>query len=149
MILIIFRGSHCLYYPEMKTMPLLLMLLFSSCSRVNVAAQDHYREQHIRHGVYPLGEGLTKKFDEASVARGKALYTSHCLSCHGDKGKGDGQAALNQKIKPADLQKLAREVSDFKFFMSVSQWQGDMPGWKDPFTESDREDLVAYIKTFK
>lgn len=133
----------------MNTISIILILLFSSCSRVNVAARDHYREQHMRHGVYPLSSDISKKFDEASVARGKMLYTNHCLSCHGENGRGDGPAANNQKVRPANLQKLAREVSNFKFFMSVSQWQGDMPGWKDPFNDSDRDDLVAYIKTFK
>lgn len=133
----------------MNTISLLLLVLISSCSRVNVAARDHYREQRMRHGIYPLSSDITKKFDEASVARGKMLYTNHCFSCHGASGTGDGPAAANQKVKPANLQKLASEVSNFKFFMSVSQWQGEMPGWKDPFNDSDRDDLVAYIKTFK
>lgn len=77
------------------------------------------------------------------------LYEKHCLSCHGKNGEGDGPLALKSDHKPANLRKLAKEVPNFKFFMSISQWQGDMPGWKEKFNETDREDLVAYIKSFK
>ncbi len=112
-------------------------------------SKDHYKQIHTRHGVYPLSSSLSQKFDQDSVIRGKSLYVNNCLSCHGEMGQGDGPAAKNQKVAPANLQKLAREVQNFKFFISVSQWQGDMPGWKEEFDDKDREDLVAYIKTFK
>lgn len=112
-------------------------------------SKDYYRQQHVRHGVYPLSSGMSQKFSEDSVSRGKTLYVNNCLSCHGEKGMGDGPLADKQKVAPANLQKLVREVQNFKFFMSISQWQGDMPGWKEQFNDNDREDLVAYIKTFK
>jgi mono/diheme cytochrome c family protein len=92
---------------------------------------------------------LVKKLDEASLARGRILYQENCLSCHGESGKGDGPDAQNQKYPPANLQKMVREVKDFTFFMSISQWQGDMPGWKEPFNDIEREDLVNYIKSFR
>ncbi len=127
----------------------LSFLLLSACSRINVQSKDYYNEQHVRHGVYPLSPSMAQKFDADSVSRGKALYVSNCLSCHGATGLGDGPVARNQKVAPANLQKLAKEVPNFKFFMSISQWQGDMPGWKEQFNDQDREDLVAYVKTFK
>jgi mono/diheme cytochrome c family protein len=81
--------------------------------------------------------------------RGKILYEKNCLSCHGEKGLGDGISAIDQKYKPANLQKLIKEVPRFEFFMSVSQWQGDMPGWKKQFEPEEREDLVSYLQTFR
>lgn len=81
--------------------------------------------------------------------RGKNLYVKNCLSCHGAKGLGDGPEAGRQKVAPANLQKLAKEVPNFKFFMSLFQWQGHMPGRKEQFDDKDRKDLVAYMKTFK
>ena len=135
----------------MKLVSLIILTFtsFLSCSRINVASQDYYRHGHVRHGIIPLSSPVVQKLNEASVARGKAIYEASCQSCHGKFGKGDGPEASNHKFRPADLHKLARDVKDFKFFMSISVWQGDMPGWKDKFNESDREDLVAYIKTFK
>ena len=102
----------------------------------------------MRHGIFPLSSSVAKIKDEASIARGNAIYKNHCFSCHGETGKGDGPAAVDQKFPPADLQRLACEVKNFKFFMSISEWQGQMPGWKEKFSDVDQEDLVAYIKTF-
>lgn len=94
-------------------------------------------------------KNIQQHFEQSSILRGKAIYNKHCLACHGDQGLGDGPDAGKQSHPPANLKKLVREVPDFKFFMSISQWDGKMPGWKDQFNESDREDLVAYIKTFR
>lgn len=127
----------------------IILLATLSCSRINVESRDAYNKEKMRHGVVPLSSGLSRKMDEASVQRGKSLYQTHCLSCHGLSGLGDGPEAQNQERRPANLRALVSDVPNFKFFMSISQWQGDMPGWKEPFNEMDREDLVAYIKTFK
>ncbi len=85
---------------------------------------------------------------EASLTRGKDLYQINCSGCHGENGKGPGVEARKQNLRPADLAKLAREVPNFTFFISVSQWSGQMPGWKERYSELEREDLVNYIKTF-
>lgn len=126
-----------------------------SCARIN---QDS-RDQKTRHGVMPIGsaeintnekpKNIQQHFEQSSILRGKAIYKKQCLSCHGDQGLGDGPDAGKQSHPPANLQKLARDVPNFKFFMSISQWDGKMPGWKEQFNESDREDLVSYIKTFR
>lgn len=127
---------------------LLISMTLLSCSRINVSSQDHFRNQHMRHGIIPLSSNLAEKMNVASIERGKAIYKSHCLSCHGETGKGDGPAASAQKFPPANLHQLVREVKNFIFFLSISQWQGDMPGWEEKYNEAEREDLVAYIKTF-
>lgn len=126
-----------------------MISLVVSCSRINQQSNDYYKSQHVRHGVIPLNSSIVAQLDKASIERGKILYTRHCLSCHGEQGKGDGPDARKQEHRPANLQKLAREVKNFKFFMSVSQWQGDMPGWQQSFTDLENEDLVSYIKSFR
>lgn len=133
----------------MKSFFLLLTLsLQFSCSRINVESRDYYRKTHFRHGIVPLSSGLAKKLDEAAIARGKILYTKHCLQCHGVDGTGNGPEADKQNVPPTNLKKLVSEVPNFEFFMSISQWQGDMPGWKEEFSPIDRRDLEAYIKSF-
>jgi len=54
---------------------------------------------------------------------------------------------INHNIGPHALKQ--GEIKNFKFFMSVSQWQGDMPVWQQSFTDLENEDLVSYIKTFR
>ncbi len=42
-------------------------------------------------------------FAATSIADGAALYPSHCASCHGAEGRGDGPAAKGLELPPADL----------------------------------------------
>lgn len=85
--------------------------------------------------------------DKDSVARGKVIFLANCASCHGVDGKGTDEARKRER-HPPDLSQLVQEVPNFTFFLSISQWSGQMPGWKDHYSELDREDLVNYIKTF-
>ncbi len=38
-----------------------------------------------------------------SIAAGKSLYATHCKSCHGSKGLGDGCKAAQLKTEPGDF----------------------------------------------
>ena len=38
---------------------------------------------------------------------GRVLYTTHCASCHGTGGRGDGPVAESLRVRPADLTQLA------------------------------------------
>jgi mono/diheme cytochrome c family protein len=40
---------------------------------------------------------------------GKATYTSYCAPCHGTSGEGDGPAANEFKVPPADLTQLTKK----------------------------------------
>lgn len=131
----------------MKISGFLLIILFG-CGHINQASKDYYESKKMRHGIVPLPNTVVKKLEAASVDRGKAIYQKHCLGCHGKNGEGDGAFASSGN-RPANLKKLVEEVRDFKFFLTISQWQGDMPGWKEPINESEREDLTSYIKTFR
>ena len=132
-----------------------LVLLALGCAQINTREQDHYRaEKQMRHGLIPVEDNvstktLPEKFAALSVTRGEAIYKRDCAACHGVEGKGDGPLADDQAVPVADLQKAVRDVPHFKFFMSVSQWQGTMPGWKRHYSDVEREDLVAYLKSFR
>jgi len=119
-----------------------------SCAQVDKSGNEVFR-QKVRHGVVPLPLSREQKFKASQFEHGKSLYRTHCLVCHGEKGLGDGSAGASLSPRPANLQQLVKEVRDFKFYMSISQWQGEMPGWKEPLSEADREDLVIYLKSFR
>ncbi|WP_274792830.1 cytochrome c [Vibrio harveyi] len=40
------------------------------------------------------------QYGEADLVAGKQRFESYCVSCHGDKGHGDGLVARAMDIKP-------------------------------------------------
>lgn len=128
---------------------LLLIVVAVSCASKEEAK---YQEPRMRHGIVPKekkkSQNIQAWMNEAQIARGKLLYSMNCLECHGPQGLGDGVKAKKLKAKPMNLVELVEDVPDFTFFLAISQWSGEMPGWKEPFSSEEREDLVAYIKTF-
>lgn len=130
----------------MKAIFIFILFSMNSCSRVNPKSQDNFESRRMRHGVIPMAEVSREKIDQGSIDSGEKIYMQNCLQCHGKSGEGDGPLAPHGT---ANLRKLVTEVRNFKFFMSVSQWQGSMPGWKNQFNAAESDDLVAYIKTLR
>jgi high-affinity iron transporter len=130
----------------MKTITILFLFSMIGCSRVSPKSQDNVGSKRMRHGVIPLAEVSLEKIDQASIDRGEKIYMKNCIQCHGKSGEGDGPLAPRGT---ANLRKLVTEVRNFKFFMSISQWQGNMPGWETSFNSAENDDLVAYIKTLR
>ena len=60
--------------------------------------------------------------DDASIARGKELFTINCQMCHGVTGQGTGPvAAFLVKFKPADLTSpLIQAFPDGQIFMTIT-----------------------------
>ena len=66
--------------------------------------------RRIRIGALILGlaiiwmpnSGYSQKID-----RGQNEYLNHCVSCHGQTGKGDGPVAKSLSKAPADLTKIS------------------------------------------
>lgn len=91
---------------------------------------------------------------------GRGLYVSYCQLCHGMSGKGDGPLAKAMQITPADLTTTVRSRSDtiLKKIITGSGRQtitgrdrhnllsDAMPEWKDIFSESQLNALIAYLR---
>jgi len=91
---------------------------------------------------------------------GRKLFVSYCQLCHGAEGKGDGALAKAMKIKPANLTTTVRSRSD-TILKKIITGQGKqtitgrdrhnllsdaMPEWKDVFSESQINSLIAYLR---
>lgn len=89
--------------------------------------------------------------DEISLARGKQLFETHCVMCHGIGGKGNGSvAAFFTQKKPADLTSAAvQQKSDGAIFLTISNGFGFMPALNENFTARERWDIVNYVRTLK
>ena len=68
--------------------------------------------------------------NQESIARGKELFQTHCVVCHGPGGKGDGPAAAGLNPKPPNLVKMAGHHPDGDIAWKIAIGRGPMPGWK-------------------
>ena len=91
------------------------------------------------------------KADAESVANGKSLWVTHCQSCHGKKGKGDGNKAAQLKTSPGDFTTADfQKQSDGAIFFKTSEGRSDMPSFKKKIADADDIwSLVNYIRTLK
>lgn len=125
---------------------LLSFLFIFGCAQLNTDSNRYHKEGYpkLRHGVVPVDTSATggavqlRPIDLQAVERGRAVYRNNCIECHGDRGQGGSGP---------DLRETVRQVPHFEFYMSLSQYQGTMPGWRHPLTKNDREDVVEYLKS--
>ena len=87
----------------------------------------------------------------ASISAGKALYATHCKSCHGSKGQGDGTKSAQLKTEPGDFSKAEFQAqTDGAIFYKTSEGRDDMPSFsKKIHDDEDRWSIVNYIRTLK
>lgn len=86
----------------------------------------------------------------ASLAAGKALYKDNCLTCHGERGDGHGSWGERLAVRPADFtdRHMMSEMTDGELYWKLSRGRYPMPSFADKFSETDRWNLVNYIRTF-
>jgi mono/diheme cytochrome c family protein len=85
--------------------------------------------------------------DKASVDKGAVLFRTHCATCHGEQGRGDGLAGAPLDPRPTDLSHSAGHHKDGDLAWKIVNGRGGMPGWKGILTETQIWDLVNFIKT--
>jgi mono/diheme cytochrome c family protein len=79
--------------------------------------------------------------DEASIKAGNLLYTSHCASCHGAKGIGDGKKGRSLSKAPSDFTSVAfQKQTDGALLYKIYFGHQDMPGFKNRIP--DNEDVI-------
>lgn len=83
-----------------------------------------------------------------NLAAAAQTFTDNCAQCHGDEGKGDGDTGKILPVKPANFTdpKLMSLETDGSLFWKMTQGRGAMPSWKDSLSETERWQLVDYIR---
>lgn len=93
--------------------------------------------------------------EAGDLAAAKASFTTFCVKCHGDAGKGDGPAAATLKTRPRDFTNCAQmtALTDDTLFKVIKDGgtagnlSADMPAWKDGFEDPEIKDLVTYVRS--
>src|SRR4030095_9461510 len=83
-----------------------------------------------------------------SIAAGQKIYSKTCVMCHGKNGDADGPAVIELNIHPARLSdpQLNTE-SDGSLFWKITTGKRPMPAYGNRFSETDRWNLINYIRT--
>jgi len=86
--------------------------------------------------------------NESSLAAGHKIYSKTCAMCHGKTGDADGPAVIELNIHPAKLSdpQLSTE-SDGSLFWKVTTGKKPMPTYGKRMSETDRWNVVNYIRT--
>lgn len=93
-------------------------------------------------------------FTDAMAEEGKKNFGVHCATCHGPEGKGDGPAGMALKPPAQDLTnpELQAALNDKYMYWRISEggealgYSGMTP-FKSTFTEEERWELVAFIRS--
>jgi mono/diheme cytochrome c family protein len=114
------------------------LLALSACSR-DRDLPDRYRRLQVPPGLLD---------SSAARDRGRVLYRSSCVICHGEKGDGRGARREGLSQPPRDFTDAGwteRTTPRHVFFTIREGVRGSaMPAWK-AFTDDETWDLVAYV----
>ncbi len=93
--------------------------------------------------------GLKNPFspDSASIKKGRILFRTYCLPCHGATGHGDGLVG-KKYIPPTDLTTdyVQNKPDGDIFFTITNGGLAVMPSYGDSVPKMDRWHIVNYIK---
>src|SRR5439155_24676055 len=95
--------------------------------------------------------------DQGVPAQGEVVYQRYCVSCHGERGDGNGEAAVYEDPRPRDYRPAIFKCrstptgtlplqSDLERTLENGLYGTHMPSWY-PIGHRARQDAIAYIQT--
>ncbi len=129
-----------------------------------------YYEKLVRHGGSSVGRSIYMPAWEDELSdeqvsdvleylyvidkpekRGKAVFLTNCILCHGVKGNGKGRASVLYDPPPADLTRSDKNDAYKKMIIMMGGAamgrSGVMPVWGLQLKESEIDDVIAYLRT--
>lgn len=87
----------------------------------------------------------------AAHADAKALFTTHCMSCHGPDGKARTPVARKLGVKDLTDSKTTDEEIERQILEGTKDKQGNqrMPPFKQKLSADDVKLLVAWVKSLR
>lgn len=95
----------------------------------------------IKNPVKPINRGISAK-------KGKRIFKTRCMICHGPTGVGNGPGGKALSPKPQNLTlPMVQKQTDGEIFWKVSKGRNAMIKWGPILSESERWDVVNYVRT--
>jgi mono/diheme cytochrome c family protein len=93
--------------------------------------------------------------DREAIQRGDEAYHALCVQCHGEGGRGEGDAADGMDPPPGNLANSVRmsTLSDGYLYWRISEggafapYNSMMPAWGTLLSETEIWELVSYLRT--
>ena len=122
-------------------------LLIFGCLGSSTAAADSLAEKWLSPAPSTAKKNPVAS-SQNSIAAGQKIYSKTCVMCHGKAGDADGPAVIELNIHPAKLSdpQLNTE-SDGALFWKITTGRKPMPAYGKRLSETDRWNLVNYIRT--
>ncbi len=95
--------------------------------------------------------GLTNPLPRnlASLERGRKIYNTYCITCHGERGHGDGPV-VNPFPIPKSLQSPDMlRWGDGHIFHVITMGQGVMPSYAQQVQPNDRWAVIHYVRALQ
>jgi cytochrome c5 len=83
----------------------------------------------------------------ATLDKGKQLYETFCIVCHGAVGDGDGPLVPLIPNPPAYSSERVRSMPPGRIFHVITFGSGRMPSYASQVPPDDRWAIVAYVQT--
>jgi len=88
---------------------------------------------------------------ETSISAGRDLFETHCTSCHGVAGFGDGELGTELEPAPADLHSAEvqhRSDGALAYLITNGIQDSSMQGFENTLSEDETWHVVTYVRTF-
>jgi mono/diheme cytochrome c family protein len=85
--------------------------------------------------------------DAKVLEKGKVLYQTYCLVCHGEQGKGDGPIASKIPTPPSYKSDRLMAYPPGRFFHVITLGAGRMPAYAVQLAPDERWQIITYIRT--
>jgi mono/diheme cytochrome c family protein len=88
--------------------------------------------------------------DPTFINNGRKIYSLECSVCHGDNGRGDGEAGFGLSVSPGDLNSPSVvSESNGSLFYKVNTGNSPMPGFANKLDSTQIWQVVSYIRFFQ
>ncbi len=87
--------------------------------------------------------------NKETLARGQQMYSTHCIVCHGAKGKGDGNIIPKFPMPPSLQSDKIRGYPDGAIYHVITAGQNIMPSYASQIDVADRWAIVHYIRALQ